>query len=233
MKNTKKTIKLVLNNTLDNVKILIRHYRRLALMIILMLVITLQGMSPNLVISPLQLRTEYYKNTKEKINEKIIDEVNKYIIENAKNSKLDSKTLVNVCHEYKLDIVFVLAQGLLESHFGTKGVASKTNSVFNVGTYDNGKILYTYKNPNESIEPYAILLTKNYLINTSLSNLLKDKGYVNKYGNRFASATSYEDRLRSLMVKIKLETSIGSLQRIYDMDSNEFDSLFQVTQFLN
>ena len=43
-----------------------------------------------------------------------------------------AKILIDVCQKYGLSIKFVLAQGQLESHFGTKGLARKTNSIFNV-----------------------------------------------------------------------------------------------------
>ena len=59
----------------------------------------------------------------------------------------------------------------VESHYATKGTAKKTNSVFNVGAYDGHsarkqiKNGFGYDNPNDSIEPYLILITSNYLVN--------------------------------------------------------------------
>ena len=76
--------------------------------------------------------------------------------------------LANKLTKYNIDIKFVLAQGEVESHFGTKGMASKTNSVWNVGAFDGYDLKHIrtkYNNPNQSIEPYLILLNKKYLIN--------------------------------------------------------------------
>jgi len=119
-----------------------------------------------------------------------------------------------------------LAQGMLESHLGTKGKAKETNSVWNVGTYDNDRILYRYKDPNESIEPYLELLKKEYLINITsngdtiykdLHHLVEDKGYINYKGNRFSSAIGYENSMRKLIIKIDMETSIRFYQSIMQM----------------
>jgi len=128
-------------------------------------------------------------------------------------------------------LVFVLSQGILESHLGTKGLAYQTNSVWNVGTYDNGIILYQYKTADESIEPYLDLLSRKYLIEItskgdtiqkSLNSLIQDSGYINYHGKRFASATRYENSLRKLMLKIKLETKISFYQSIIKMDNEQF-----------
>ena len=53
----------------------------------------------------------------------VIDEIDKYIKQVAPNSVLNAITLFNLCEEYGVDIKFALAQGHIESHFGTKGMA--------------------------------------------------------------------------------------------------------------
>jgi len=168
----------------------------------------------------------YVKQMKDKIYDKLLWEVRTYMEKTAPDSDLDPHYLTQKCIEYNIDIVFVLAQGMLESHLGTKGKAKETNSVWNVGTYDNDRILYRYKDPNESIEPYLELLKKEYLINITsngdtiykdLHHLVEDKGYINYKGNRFSSAIGYENSMRKLIIKIDMETSIRFYQSIMQM----------------
>jgi len=170
--------------------------------------------------------SSYVENIRIKINQKLNYEVDSYIKNKIKNNKLNSSYLVKLCHQYKIDITFVLAQGILESHLGTRGKATTTNSVWNVGTYDDGRIIYTYNNPNQSIEPYLKLLTRDYLIDKNLYNLIEDKGYKNLAGNRFASAKGYENTLRKLILKINGETSIDVYQKIYNLSNQELFKYF-------
>lgn len=125
----------------------------------------------------------------------LINEVQNYITQIAPISNLRGYALVEECEKYNIDICFALAQGEIESHFGTKGVASKLNSVFNVGIYD-GKTTeeidnkYKFDYPNESIEPYLKLLINRYLINKTEDDLMKK--FVDKDGKRYASNPNYE-----------------------------------------
>lgn len=132
--------------------------------------------------------------------QQLTQEVDRIIHFYAPTSKLNAKHLVSCCIQYDIDISFVLAQALLESHFGTRGLASKTNSVWNVGSYDNGVILYTYEDPNESLIPYLQLLKKRYLVNKTTNNLMDH--YVNCNGLRYASSPTYEKALTKVVKTI-------------------------------
>jgi len=139
-----------------------------------------------------------------------------YIDSVAPTSSLNGYAVVDLCEQYDLDIRFVLAQGQVESHFGTKGMAAKTNSVFNVGafdgdTYEQIQGRYKYKHPDYSIEPYIRLLYKDYIggKRTELDLLAK---YVNKNGKRYASGPDYENKLLALFKKIDETTNINYLQ---------------------
>lgn len=154
------------------------------------------------------------------VKTQLINEVNTYINTIAPSSKLDGEIVVDMCCEYNVDIAFVLAQGQIESHFGTTGTARKTNSVFNVGAYNgysaskqraNG---FGFSHPNESVEPYLILLTNKYLVNGKTVNDLM-YAYVNHLGMRYASDTRYEYMLRSVYNKINSKTNINSLYNEY------------------
>lgn len=146
----------------------------------------------------------------------LVEEVKDYIDSIAPTSSLNGYAVVELCEKYDLDIKFVLAQGQLESHFGTTGMAIKTNSVFNVGAYDkltieqiNGK--YKYKHPDHSIEPYMKLLYKDYITGSKTELDLMTK-YVNKNGNRYSSNTNYERDMLNLYRKIDKETNISEMQ---------------------
>ncbi len=144
----------------------------------------------------------------------LINEVNSYINSVTNSSALDGIVIVNSCLKYNIDICFVLAQAEIESHFGTKGLARKTNSVFNVFAFDgqsyheinkNGK----YSHPNNSVEPYLNLLCKEYLIDGKTEyDLLHN--YINKDGNRYASDENYEKNLFDKMDKIRKSTNIDN-----------------------
>ena len=144
----------------------------------------------------------------------LVDEVQNYINTVAPTSNLRACILVDACEKYNIEVKFALAQGEIESHFGTKGLASKTNSVWNVGAYDGhfySKIMGTYKysHPNESIEPYLKLLYEKYLTNEVEEGLLSN--FVDHNGNRFASDKNYEERLKYKYKYIGNNTQIDSL----------------------
>lgn len=146
----------------------------------------------------------------------LVCEVKAYIDSVAPTSSLNGYAVVDYCEKYDLDIKFVLAQGQLESHFGTTGMAIKTNNVFNVGAYDkltieevNGK--FKYKHPDHSIEPYMKLLYRDYIYGSKTELDLMAK-YVNKEGKRYASNVNYEKDLINLYAKIGKETNISNLQ---------------------
>ena len=134
-------------------------------------------------------------------------EVDNYISSVAPKANIDAFLMIDLCSEYGVDIRFVLAQGQVESHFATKGTASRTLSIFNVGAYDghsasrqrrNG---FGFSDPNESIEPYLRLITTEYMVNGKTESDLM-KNYVNGLGMRYASNPRYESMLRSVYKRI-------------------------------
>jgi len=186
---------------------------------------------------------EYYvSHVKKQAEIELIDEVDKFIKSKFPTSKLSAFHLVKKCLKYDIDIVFSLSQGIVESQLGTDGSARKTNSVWNVGTYDNGKVLYKYKHPNQSIEPYLILLKENYLIKVTprgdtlfkdINSLIKDKGFYNKNGHRFAANKDYEDMIRKTMVLINSKTSITMYQDLIKQDDKMILKVFAPIKQIN
>lgn len=148
----------------------------------------------------------------------LVNEVDNYIKSVASQSSLDGYVIVEECMNSGIDICFVLAQGENESHFGTTGLARRTNSVFNVYAFDGqsheqisekGK----YKHPNYSVAPYIELLKNDYLINGKTEYDLMDGEYVNKNGARYASSETYEKALLAKYTKIRQNTKIDSLSQ--------------------
>ena len=147
---------------------------------------------------------------------KLVKEVQMYIDRVASTSNLKGYAIVDECEKYGIDICFVLAQGEIESHFGTKGLGGKFNNVFNINVHDKVKgesdmnKKYIYKYPNESIEPYLKLLVDNYLVGKLETDLLNK--YVNKNGLRYATDPDYEAKLRGKYNSIVENTNISQLQ---------------------
>lgn len=148
----------------------------------------------------------------------LVEEVDNYIKSVAPQSSLDGYVIVEECLNNEIDICFVLAQGEQESHFGTTGLARRTNSVFNVYAFDGhsheqinekGK----YKHPNYSVAPYIELLKKDYLINGKTEYDLMDSEFVNKNGARYASSETYEKMLLDKYTKIRQNTNIDALSQ--------------------
>lgn len=161
---------------------------------------------------------EYVKEAELKYWEcksELVTEVQNYIDSIAPTSNLRAYNLIQASEKYGIDVKFMLAQGHIESHFGTKGLARRTNSVWNVLAFDSlsydkiskeGK----YPHPNASIEPYCELLIKNYLVNKSEHDLMEK--FVNKSGKRYASDPHYELSLINQYNIITAVTKIDSLQ---------------------
>jgi hypothetical protein len=146
----------------------------------------------------------------------LANEVDRYIQKvSNRGSALSGLVLIDECLHYDIDLCFVLAQGEQESHFGTQGLARKTNSVFNVYAYDGqsynainagGK----YKHPNNCVAPYLSLLKRDYLVKGKTENDLLNR-FVNARWQRYASAPNYEQALVNKITNIRNTTDIDSL----------------------
>ena len=168
--------------------------------------------------NPLYVQTCMYTLKYDAAKLELANEVDKYIKSIASQSALDGYVIVEECLNSGIDICFVLAQGEQESHFGTTGLARRTNSVFNVYAFDGqshdeisnkGK----YKHPNYSVAPYIELLKKDYLVNGKTEYDLMDGQYVNKNGARYASSETYEKSLLDKYTKIRQNTKVDSLSQ--------------------
>ena len=150
----------------------------------------------------------------------LIVEVNNYINKIAPKNNLSSEAIINACIENDINIIFVLAQAQLESRFGTKGIALKTNSVWNVMSYDGWsaekikKFGRGYSHPNESIQPYINLLKTRYLVNGKTEEDMMNN-FIASSGHRYASNPKYEYQLKSIYNRIDKQTNINELYNNY------------------
>ena len=151
------------------------------------------------------------------LKDQLVMATDNYIQTVGKGSCLNGLILVEACEDYGVDLKFALAQGHIESHFGTKGIASKTNSVFNVMSFDGlsaeqiikkGK---GYTHPDHSVKPYLKLLTTKYLVDKTEEDMFLE--FVNIHGERYASNKNYEMQLLNIYNNID---SIVHISEIYN-----------------
>ena len=116
---------------------------------------------------------------------------------------LDPEQLVKTCQDNDFSLPFTMAVAHLESCFGANDRAQRTNSVFSVGSYDNGKNVCTYSDPNQSIQPFINLIKSDYISDKKdLDALLNPGNFVNGSGNRYAKRGNYESQVKSIINKI-------------------------------
>lgn len=156
----------------------------------------------------------------EGVKDEIVTEIDNYIDSVANDSGLNGIRLFELCDKYGVDVRFAMAQAEAESHFGTKGVAAKTNMVWNVKAYDNRtaddmiKKGDAEKHPDLSIEPYLILLTNEYLVNGKTEYDMFDK-FVDSNGKRYASNPNYETLVLNIYNRINESTKLKDLLKEY------------------
>lgn len=146
----------------------------------------------------LAMRTDSLKN--EQI-EAIKECFNYYVKLQGKDPssvKLSPEKMVNVCYENDFDLPLMLAQAKVESLFGLGARCQRTNSVWSIGSYDNGKNAAVYADVNDSIEPYVRVMKNDYLNGKSVADILQAGKFVNKLGKRYASDKNYENTVRQV-----------------------------------
>lgn len=154
-------------------------------------------------------------HSKDSLFHKTVAAADNYINNITTKSELDINMVLYNCLDRDIDFIFVLAQAQLESHFGTAGVAAKTNSVWNVNSWDGHSAEYIinngrgYDHPNQSIIPYMDLLQNKYLVDGRTEMDMMDN-FVNIYGQRYASDKNYEQRLKRIYKKIS-DSEVGKL----------------------
>lgn len=157
----------------------------------------------------------------EGVKDNIVTEIDNYIDSVAPESCLNGIKLFELCDEYGIDVRFAMAQAEVESHYGTKGIAAKTNIVWNVKAYDGLTAADMKKNgdicshPDFSIEPYLKLLKNDYLVNGKTEEDLFVE-FVNFDNKRYASNTEYENKMLKIYNKINTNTNLAALIKEYN-----------------
>ena len=150
----------------------------------------------------------------------IVTEIDHYIDSVASDSGLNGIKLFELCNKYDVDVRFAMAQAEAESHFGTTGIASKTNSVWNVRAFDGRSADDMIRkgdaapHPDMSIEPYLILLTTEYLVDGKNELDMFEK-FVNKHDKRYASNPNYENLVEGIYNRINECTDLDKLLKEY------------------
>lgn len=147
---------------------------------------------------------------KENLKNDLTNEVSTYILDNSRHTDTSfvteiSEHIVNRALDNHIDICFILAQGHLETGFGSYGIGKSKKSIF--GVYKH------YNSYTECIDYYVYLLRSNYLANKTESQLMNN--YVNKNGYRYAEDKKYEHKLKNYYSKVNKSTSISELQSKY------------------
>ena len=142
----------------------------------------------------------------------LVDAIDSYIREIAPSSVMNGLAFVNNCDDYNMDLFFVVAQAQVESTFATKGLGQKMNSAFNVKAYDGkgSKYMDKHHHPDESIEPYMVLV-KKYYMGDSKTEMDLMNNYVDLSNKRYASNPEYETMMLSTYKKL-----VDRYGRLYD-----------------
>lgn len=148
------------------------------------------------------------------LKDSLVTQVDKYIQTVAPGSIVNGLVLVEQCEKYNIDLKFAMAQGTVESHWATQGIARKTNSIFNVHSFDGRSAQeikrrgLAYDHPDKSIEPYLQLLTSRYLVNDKTEEDMF-VNYVDSLGQRYASNRNYEKLLFNAYQEIDQIADMG------------------------
>lgn len=141
--------------------------------------------------------------------DKKVDAVKEYMAYAAKNVKynpdnikISPEEMVKACDETGFDLPLLMAQAHMESCFGLTPRAQKTNSVFSIGSYDNGKNATTYATQDASIRPYITIMQRDYLRDKGIDDMLSPGKFTNQNNQRYASAQNYESNINSVRNRI-------------------------------
>lgn len=149
------------------------------------------------------------KNSTDILQEQLIQEVDKYILNVNplfKQRKKIAAQVVETALSENIDICFILAQGTIETSFGKTGIGRpfRRRSLF--GVYK------TYSSYAQCIEDYVRILKTYYLVNGRTERHLMNN-YVTKGGSRYAGNRGYEHELKNAYGNIKQTTKIYEIQK--------------------
>jgi len=144
------------------------------------------------------------------------------------NAPITAKDIIDVSAKYNLPVELILAQGAMESNFGTKGRAARTNNIFNVGNVTSGDTMRKdspeqkaaskeFDSWIEGLDAYASLMSRRYAPDGDWTKLLDN--FVNDEGSRYATAPGYEESLKKMIDEFYNMTSEKSVPSQDGFDS--------------
>ena len=127
-------------------------------------------------------------------------------------SPVTAQDVMDVSAKYGVPVEFILAQGRLESNFGTKGRGARTKNIYNVGNVTAGDTMAKDSTEQKKfsrdmgdwvngLESYADLMSRKYRPSDGDWNKLLEE-FVNNDGNRYATDPNYEKTLSSIISSI-------------------------------
>ena len=127
-------------------------------------------------------------------------------------SPVTAQDVMDVSAKYGVPVEFILAQGRLESNFGTKGRGARTKNIYNVGNVTAGDTMAKDSTEQKKyskdmgdwvngLESYADLMARKYRPSDGDWNKLLEE-FVNNDGNRYAADANYEKTLSSIISSI-------------------------------
>lgn len=149
-------------------------------------------------------------NPRDSIKNELILEVENYIFSRfPKAHETIPTSIVENGLEHEVDILFMMAQTQIETHFGTLGAGRETSrrSLFGVA-------IRKYNSYSNAVVDYIAILKKNYLTRGRTEQHLMQK-YTTRGGARYAENPRYEIELRGAYSDINKKTKIKLLQDEY------------------
>lgn len=115
-----------------------------------------------------------------------------------------ARQLLLLCKNFGVDPTLVLAQGILESRWGTQGAGKATKNIFNVGNTDDGTLRY-FSTYAEGLEEYLKLLRNRYHVKAE--RFIEGRAQRRDGKGRYATDPDYTDKLRQVVHKIRQHLS--------------------------
>ena len=160
------------------------------------------------------MREKFFIDTLRSMKTDLIAKVNGYIKGVAPRSKMSGENIVDLCIKHDFDITLLLAQGHLETHFGTY-----SNSCFGV----SGR-RHRHRHPDDSVEEYIILMKQSYISRRTTEQALAAN--MNKEGSKkffYSESSNYGKTVAGIRRKIIKRTDL----------KNIFDNYKTVNEMLN
>ena len=112
---------------------------------------------------------------------------------------ISAKDFLELCKIYRVDPCLALAQGIIESRLGTRGLAVKTKNIFNVGNTDDGRIR-SFNSFQEGMIAYLETMQKYFA--TTREEFSARNGR-NLRGGVYATSRGYVKKISDLAKRIQ------------------------------